>query len=309
MKKALFTALFCFSLLHIYGQINMNDSTVQVVGYWDKNEKQSYLISHEKIQLKETDTISREIYTYNVDITIADSTENSYTINWFYHDYKIDSDNEIMKMLNSITEDMTISIKTDGLGVFQEVINWEEIRDYISKGLALLKVELKDKMKDIPNFDKIIGQTETLFSTKEAIENSAINEIMQFYYFHGLLYKLGEEYNYSSPIANIYGGEPLNTDITLWLDDIDADNNSYIMRTYQMVDSKQLTKVSYDYICQLAETLGGTAPAWDKMPPLSNETRSASSIHGSGWILYSVQTKEVTAENQTTIEETIIELQ
>jgi hypothetical protein len=41
---------------------------------------------------------------------------------------------------------------------------------------------------------------------------------------------------------------------------------------------------------------------------IANQTDLASRIHGSGWVIYSIQTKTVTADNSTNIEETIIEI-
>jgi|GEM_PF-5327359 len=58
----------------MYGQINPADSTAQVVGYWDLNEKQSYIITEEKLKIQGTDTLSREYEKYAVDITIVDAT-------------------------------------------------------------------------------------------------------------------------------------------------------------------------------------------------------------------------------------------
>lgn len=39
-----------------------------------------------------------------------------------------------------------------------------------------------------------------------------------------------------------------------------------------------------------------------------NQTDLASRIHDSGWVIYSIQTKTVSAEDATNIEETVIEI-
>ena len=123
MKRLQIFGLIFLLSVKIYGQINMNDSTVQVIGYWDKNEKQSYIVTQEKYKIKDSDTTSREFYKYAVDITIIDSTADSYIIDWFYKDYEINSENALINKLASITEDMIVKIRTNELGVFQEVIN------------------------------------------------------------------------------------------------------------------------------------------------------------------------------------------
>ena len=305
MRKLQILGLSILLSVGAFGQINMNDSTAQVVGYWNKDEKQSYIITQEKIKIKNSDTTSREFYTYAVDITIVDSTANSYIIDWFYRDYEIQSDNELKQKLSSIAEDMTVRIRTDELGTFQEVINWKEVRDYILKGAKMLKKETKS----IPNMDKVIKQLEGVYSTKQSIELGAVKEMQQYYTFHGAKYELGEEYNADMQAANLYGGDPFDTKVTVWLDELNIDDNNFIIRMQQTVDSEQLTNAAFDYLVNMAETMKSPAPKKEDIPSLTNDIRTASRIHGSGWIVYSIETKEVKAEGVTNIETRIIEIQ
>lgn len=305
MRQLFFIGFALLLIIKTYGQINMNDSTVQVIGYWDKNEKQTYIVTNESYKVKDSDTTSRESYKYAVDITIVDSTADSYTIDWFYHDYDIKADNELIKKLSSIAEDMTVTILTDGLGAFKEVKNWKDIRDFILKGTKILKKETKD----IPNIDKVIKQMEDMYSTKESIEAAAIKEIQQFYTYHGGKYKLGEEISASMKVANLYGGEPFDTEVTLWLDEINTEDNNSIIRMQQIVNSEQLTKTTFDYLTKMSETMKVPGPKWDGFPPLKNETWTSSRIHNAGWVIYSIETQEVSAEGVTNVKENIIELQ
>lgn len=305
MRQLFFIGFVFLMLTKTNGQINMNDSSVQVIGYWDKNEKQSYIVTNQSYKVKNSDTSSRESYKYAVDITIVDSTADSYTIDWFYHDYDIKADNELIKKLSSIAEDMTVTITTDGLGAFKEVKNWKDIRDFILKGTKMLKKETKD----IPNLDKVIKQMEDMYSTKESIEAAAIKEIQQFYTYHGGKYKLGEEITASMKVANLYGGAPFDTEVTLWLDEINTEDNNSIIRMQQIVNSEQLTKTTFDYLTKMSESMKVPGPKWEEIPPLKNETWTSSRIHNAGWVIYSIETQEVSAEDVTNVKENIIELQ
>ncbi len=305
MKRLQIFGLILLLSVKTYGQINMADSTAQVIGYWDKNEKQSYIVTHEKYKINDSDTTSREFYKYTVDITIVDSTANSYIIDWFYKDYEIQSENPLIQKLSSITEDMNVRIRTNELGVFQEVLNWKDVRDYILKGTNMLKEETKD----IPNMDDFIQQFEGMYSTKESIELGALKELQQFYTFHGAKYEYGEEYSEDIKIANLYGGEPFDTKLTIWLDELNPDDNNFIIRMKQTVDSKQLTKAVSDYITKMADTFKAPLPKNEDIPEFSHDAWTASRVHNSGWIIYSIETKEVKAEGQTNIEQTIIEIQ
>lgn len=303
--KHLIILLFIFTMTtNLQAQINMNDSTVQVIGYWDKNETQSYIVTHESYRLKGTDTTTRDFTKYGVDITITDSTADSYTIDWFYHDFDIKSDNELLQKISVIAQDMTITFKTNELGVFQEVLNWKEVRDYIFKGLKMFQKETKE----IPNMDKYIRQVEKMYNSKESIEAAAIKEIQQFHTYHGGKYSFTNEINTTMKTGNLYSGEPFDTELILWVEEIDPDDNSAIICMEQTVNSEQLTKTTFDYLTEMAATLKTPAPLWNEFPALKNVTWTTSRIHGSGWVIYSIETKEVSTEEDVYVQESIIEI-
>ena len=304
MKKLIITCLIFIINITLFAQLNMIDSTAQVIGYWDKNEKQTYTITSEKLKINGTDTLSRERISYTVDIIIVDSTADSYLIDWMYKDYKINTDNELMKKLSSLAQNMKVTIRTNDLGVFQEVVNWKEIRDYMLKATRLLKQE----MKDIPNMDKVIKQVEGMYSTKNAIEAGAVKDIQQFYSFHGAKYVYGEEYESDMKVANLYGGEPFDTHVNVWLDELNPDDNNFILRMKQTVNPEQLTKATFEYLTKLSETMQIPPVKKEDMPEVSNDTWVASRIHGSGWVVYSIETRETKAQGHTNVEERIIEI-
>ena len=62
MRKLTLIGSILLAALNIYGQINMADSTVQVIGYWDNNEKQLYEVTHEKFRVQSFDTTAREFF-------------------------------------------------------------------------------------------------------------------------------------------------------------------------------------------------------------------------------------------------------
>ena len=137
-KKALFLMSFFFLFPALKAQINMEDSTVQVIGYWDKNEKQSYLIHEKKVTLESGDTTSFQEYTYNVDIQIVDSTAGSYTVEWKYYNYKYVSGPEELKTILTAYQPTKVLLKTDEMGVLAEVLNSAEISSAMSKWLKNL---------------------------------------------------------------------------------------------------------------------------------------------------------------------------
>jgi hypothetical protein len=285
-------------------QINMSDSTAQVIGYWNKFEKQTYSVIQSHYKIKGTDTTSREKTTYEVEITVKDSTEKSYLIEWFYKNYHIDTKDEIKNKIASLYKDVKVLIRTSELGVIEEVVNWKEVRDYLKVGMDAFRKEYKQ----IPNMDKMITQIETMFSSKESIEATAINDAQQFYTFHGAKYKLGELLEARIKVPNMLGDDPFDSDFSVSLDEINSDDNNFIMRSTQVIDSKQLTDATFEYLNKMSSTLNMPAPKRTDLMNLKNETHIASRIHGSGWVVYSVFTKTVNSDTNTNVEERIIEI-
>jgi hypothetical protein len=299
-------SLFILLLLNLtlYGQINPSDSTLQVVGYWQKNDKQTLDITHTKYQIRGKDTSAREEIRYQVEVTIKDSTASGYLIELYYKNYDIKTENVLVKKMSPLFEDVSVLIQTDPYGAFQEVTNWKQIRDYSQK----IAKSLEGELKAVPNAKQIMAGVEAMFNSKEAIEANSIKDALQYYTFHGAKYTLGEELSGKMQLRNNFEGKPFDTKVIVQLDELSQEEDYGIIRSYQEVDSKQLTEVTYQYLKKLSPP-GKDFPTKEKFPPLSNETWTASQIHGgSGWVVYSVETKQVKADNVTNIEKRVIEI-
>lgn len=305
MNKLFTTIILSLFVANVSGQINMEDSTAQVIGYWNIGDKESYNVSLQKIRLAETDTISNNLMTYEVDVTIIDSTATSYSVEWFYHNYKTNSTNEIVKKITSLPEGLKVVIETDDLGALKGVKNWEEVRDYLKKSIG----QLKNDVKDNPDMDKLLKQIEGTYSTKAAIESVAIQDVHQFHTFHGGKYLLGELLEIPMQVPNMLNPKkPFDAKMILSLDEINSEDNNFIIRTSQEIDSEQLTNNTFEYLKKAAKTAKTEQPKKEDIGQLTNVTTTASRIHGTGWLIYSIQTTTVATVGVTNIEERIIEI-
>ncbi len=298
MRNRILTTFFLLIGLTTFGQINMADSTAQVITYWEKGEKQNYSVIAESIKIIGTDTTSREINTYDVEITVLNADDKSYTIEWLYKNITTNSQNSTVQKLMNITKDMKVIFKTDELGVFVEVLNWKEIKDFIQKATSTLRKDYKD----IPEMDKIIKQIEATYTTREAIESASIKDIQQFHTFHGAKYKLGEVLEGTLKVPNLYGKEPFDCDFTVYLDEINEEDNNFIMRATQEVNKEQLTNATFNFLTTMAKNMKVDPPKREDLKELVNETLTASRIHGTGWVIYSLQSTTVTSDNVINIE-------
>lgn len=302
LKLTLLVSLSVFSIINVFGQISMSDSSAQIVGYWSVGDTQSYDMSYEKYKVKGEDTTARMMIKYEVDITVRDSTESSYTIEWFYKNYDVEADSELVQEFSKVAQDLSVMIKTDEFGAVEEVLNWEEVRDAMDKGMK----KVKRKLKKTPGAEQLMEQTMAIYSSKDGIESNAIKDALQFYTYHGGVYILNEEVKGNMQFANNFGGDPFDVDVTLNLDELNEEDDNSVIRMFQSVNSEQLSKATYEYLAKLG-TFGDKMPNIEDLPPLTTTIQTASRIHGStGWTTYSIETKEVKAEGTTNIEERII---
>jgi len=288
-----------------FGQINVEDSSAQVISYWNIGEKQSYSMSLQNLKLKGADTTENILMTYDVDITVVDSTENSYLVEWFYKNYKTNSTNEIVKKITALSEDIKVIIETDELGAIKGVKNWKEVSDYMKKSMQ----PVKDEYKNVPQLAQMFNQIESMYTNKEGIEAAAIQDAQQFHTFHGGKYLLGEVSEFPLQVPNMYDqNNPFDSKVTLYLDELNPDDNNFVIRSSQEVDSDQLTDVTYNYLKSMSKSMKIPEPKKEDIGQFTNVTTTASRIHGTGWLIYSIQTKTVEAPGESNIEERIIEI-
>ncbi len=304
MKKIVLLLLAIVITGVITAQINIKDSSVQAIGYWDKNEKQNYSITTDKYKVKGKDTVSKARLSYDVEITVIDSTDKSYTLQWVYSNFKSTSSDKIRRKLDAAPQGLKILVKTDEMGSFEEVLNWKEVRDHVLKTSSILRTEFAND-KD---FDLVMKEVEKLYATKENVEAIAINDIQQFYMFHGGKYTKGEPAEGKIEIPNVFGGKPFDADVYIYLEDINKEDDNYVLRYEQSVDEKQLIAAATEYVTNIAKKIGKPVPKDFKLNEMVHETLVGARIHEYGWPIYIILTKTVTSEDTVNIEERVIEI-
>ncbi len=297
----LLACLFLTSLT-LSAQILPEDSTIQVIGYWSKGEKQSYAVTYDKYKVSGKDTTNRMLVSYDVNITVKDSTEKTYLIEWYYTNFSVDTDNILVKKIMSVSENVPVLLKTDEFGAILEVANWKEVRNRTKKAFDILKKELKK----IPGAEDLLGPAANGYSSKEAVEANAIKDAIQFYTFHGAAYTLNEKLGGPMQFANNLGGKPFDGTLEVMVTGLDEENDFAEIEMMQVIDSKQLTDVTYDYIKKLAGS-NKSLPKRKDYPEMSNQTETFTRVHGSsGWIIASRETKIVSTGESSNVEERII---
>lgn len=301
--KTIWHTLFSMLICSVNAQINMADSSAQAITYWSKGDKEVYSISLEKIRLKGTDTSSKDRISYEVELSVLNQSDKSYTLQWLYKNFSSSNNSPAIQKLISLSKDLKVQYKTDEMGVFNEVLNWKEIREYMQKASKQLSQDLSAS----PEAQEMLKQSMAIYSNKEAIEAAAIQDIQQYHTFHGARYSLGEVLESQVKLPNLYSAEPLDCEVMVYMDELNEQDNNFIVRSEEQVNKEQLIDATLAYFLKM-HTAKDTPLTREDLKDLKNETLTASRIHGTGWIVYSVQTRTITIDDITNIEERIIEI-
>lgn len=238
MRFTVLVLLFLFPF-KFFGQINPADSTVQVVAYWDKAEKHTYALTWQKMKVTGKDTVITQDIRYKADVTVLDSTTNSYIVEWKYKDYSFGNitgkqiEQSGMGSVIQSFQNTAARFTTDETGSFKELVNWEEIRDKFKSSFDFIKSTLK-----LPGDFPVMNEDGL---SRTNIEEIAIKDIQLFYMFYGIKLNLGVPIEEQVDNGNELTG-PLKSDISLLLEQIDFENNLYKLTYYQSYDEATIAR-------------------------------------------------------------------
>ncbi len=253
MKNVFLLLLFViFGFVTVNSQINYQDSTVQAITYWRLNESYTYEITQGKNKNKEGGFDEEELIKSEVKVTVIDSTETSYTIEWQFLKHNIPNLDRMPELKNLLDKKRYI-YTTDELGEFQELLNWEEVRDNM---IATTKIVLNSANSTNDSLNNQVNLFTESLMTKEYVEQKVIEPVNLFHTFFGAEYQLGEtlesEIEIPIPLGNI---QSIKAQVMIWLDSIDEEYDMYTLCYEQKIDQDVVKKLIGRVINELSDKL------------------------------------------------------
>ncbi len=216
---------------------------VPFVAYWKVGDSYDFQITKIKEQWRGDTIEKKDSSAYIANFKVIDSTENSYTIKWSYKTSlaEFDIPDNISEKLSKYTLNELI-YKTDELGTYQGLQNWEEVSAMMKNLMTSLMEELSLTQSNTELKDKI----EPVFAayyTKQGIEQMLMQEISIMHWPMGVEFLTSESLEYEEELANIFGGSPLRSTVKMDFEEVDLDNSFCIFRKEQKLnpeDSKNM---------------------------------------------------------------------
>lgn len=213
--------------------MGQNDSTVAFVAYWNNGDVRDFQITKEEKRLKGDEVIKDISTTYSARFEVIDSTETSYTIQYDFKNQAFGANqipDEFMPVLEKY-KFLKIKYKTDELGAFVELLNWQEIANLMTELFEETSTMIGPDSVDI---SKAIEPFVKIFSTREAIEIVLLKELQYIHWPFGLEYNIYDTIHYEEYLPNLFGGDPIRADGTLTFDSVNFET-SYCRFTNQLV--------------------------------------------------------------------------
>lgn len=202
--KNFLTMILLFIASSAWGQDKLKDSSGNYTAHWRKGENKIFYIIHNKESYKSGDLQSQFNFPYEANVTILDSTANTYTIQWVFHlPENVKEENPKLADSLPVFEGMKMIFKTSEKGEFKELINWQEVRDAYIK---MMEVSLPKKMDSATK--AALEKSKALFNSKEMVESALIKEIQIFYLPYGNTFTT-KEIEATAQLPNPFASEPL----------------------------------------------------------------------------------------------------
>jgi hypothetical protein len=126
-------------------------------------------------------------------------------------------------------------------------LNWEDVGNEIK-----LRAEvLIEANRDFPSRLKRIKRIVRRASSKDLMETNLVPDIQQLLAYHGAKYKFDERIDFKVKVPNNFGGDPLDANSTLVMDQVNLKQGTFIIRSSQRINPNQLTAITYDYLSSM----------------------------------------------------------
>ena len=198
--------------------IEAQDSIIEVIGYYSKNDTLIYWINESNWRLSPTDTIKTAGVSTKVRLTVVDSTSTGYKMDYTFLEVIGDSTgfssqdnyqttlNKLVEKLSKKIVGTTIHFETDEFGAITKYNNLDQIKRQV-------KSLFKESMKEVMQMPEIVGlKKEFNVDIKEIVKNvdtdklieGYLKELKLLFLCHGNLYKVGQSHTHEDETATTY---------------------------------------------------------------------------------------------------------
>lgn len=244
MRYFLLTILLILSSLSTC--LAQNDPVkVPFVAYWAVGDTFDFTISKIKSSWKEGTLDKTDTTQFVARFEVLDSTDSFYRIKWSKLETLIQTRNlpgDISKALTDV-DLQNIIYRTDELGSFEELEDWEEISENMK--IILEKVEENLKRESDPTLDveKLIRPLMQVYTSKQGLQQNVFKELQYLHFPFGAQFTEGDTLNFEENLPNMLGGNPIPGRVKVYIEKVDVENAYCMFKREMNLDSEAVVRV------------------------------------------------------------------
>ncbi|MFM2387052.1 MAG: hypothetical protein RL660_1809 [Bacteroidota bacterium] len=299
--------ILCLALIsfcnYSFAQLSLGDTAVQLMPLWAKGDKQNYTYTKHKIKVQNRDTTLNEKAIFDIELSVLEETDSSYTMQWLYKDYKTTSKNPLAAKIGGVVKGLRIVYTTSDIGEVIEIVNQDEIQASVTKMISVLKKEMSKLVT--PEEMKTL---DTVFATaisSEAMQQSSMEDIAQYHLYYGAQFSLRDTITVKDIVQTQFGAA-VESDILLYVTAIDSAANFCEINFEQKFNPDAMKEAVTSYLTDLARKMNAeppTAADIEDVGQLGKETYNTSRIQlTTGWLNNAKNIEVSSVPNSKTIE-------
>lgn len=318
MKKIFILCTCLMSAFQTFAQINLKDSTALVIAYWCKGEKYNYNYASQTLDIKGSDTTLISYSESKFELEVIDSTSNGYLINYTKLSEAISIPDEnsplagLMKKLANAGNSISITLKTDESGKFQEIVNFDEYKKQLISQLEILAREVENDLKKAgmkkSEIEAVLLNVLTPFMSDTFIYKT-IEHVTSMLSFHGKKMKLAEKYTNAIQIASPFeSGKNLDGELTRYVAEYNPETSWTTFHSITSYNKEQLKMAVFNYLNSIAPK--GQKIAISEIPQISMDGYTSITVHlDTGWPGYAALLQETAHPDKTRLKRWYIEIE
>jgi hypothetical protein len=248
--KIIFTlTTFLFTITTFSQKVFLKDSTASCIAKWNKGDTKTFYILHNKESYEAGKPKENNPFGYLAYLTVLDKNSAGYTMQW-----RMELPDQLKKLNPHLADSLPvfnglkIIYKTDEMGGFSELVNWQEVRDaYI--GMADLSVPKGENT----TMDSIMDRVKSMFSTQKMVENAFIQDIQIYHGPYGYTYSTRGT-RVQTQLPSPFGNDPLPAVTSTRITELRPKLDYFKLSNIQEIDQAATAKLLNDVFKKMGLT-------------------------------------------------------
>ena len=202
------------------------DTTVfPFIAYWSVGDVFHYEVTKIANETVDGDTTKTDTTSYQSTLEVIDSTDDGYLLKYTIGEYTsnnpTDMSVEALSALSKFQHLESITYRTDELGAFIGLENWQDFAVAFDTLFEIIITELaaKEKSVDQAALRRAMQPLRTLYTSEAGILDKVVGELQYLHFPFGVQFVVGDTAYYNDGLDNLIGDKPIMMENTLYIEE------------------------------------------------------------------------------------------